>query len=100
VHHIVDNHLFDVLFYLFYSLACLRPTDHRVESEPAENFQDFNFEDIEQQQAGFEGSVLDAYCTYFWYLSIGLHASNLCHNCGNTYGSYLSMYYPCYPGLG
>jgi hypothetical protein len=23
-----------------------------------------------------------------------------CRNCGNTYVSYLSMYYPCYPGLG
>jgi hypothetical protein len=29
--------------------------DHRVESEPMENFQDFDFEDLEQQQAGFEG---------------------------------------------
>jgi hypothetical protein len=47
-----------------------------------------------------KASVLDAYCTYFLYLSIGLHASNLCWNCGNTYVSYLSMYYPCYPGFG
>jgi hypothetical protein len=29
--------------------------DHRVESEPPENFQDINFEDLDQQQAGFEG---------------------------------------------
>jgi hypothetical protein len=28
---------------------------HRVESEPVENFQDIDFEDLEQQQAGFEG---------------------------------------------
>jgi hypothetical protein len=47
-----------------------------------------------------KASVLDAYCTYFLYLSIGLHASNLCWNCGNTYVSYLSMYYPYYPGFG
>jgi hypothetical protein len=47
-----------------------------------------------------KASVLDACCTYFLYLSIGLHASNLCQNCGNTYVPYLSMYYPCYPGFG
>jgi hypothetical protein len=29
-------------------------------------------------------SVLDAHCIYFLYLSMGLHASNLCQNCGNT----------------
>jgi hypothetical protein len=29
--------------------------DHRVESEPVDNFQDINFEDLEHQQAGFEG---------------------------------------------
>jgi hypothetical protein len=45
-------------------------------------------------------SVLDACCTYFLYLSIGLHASNFCQNCGNTYVSYLSMYYPFYQDLG
>jgi hypothetical protein len=44
--------------------------------------------------------VLDACCTYLLYLSIGLHARNLWRNCGNTYVSYLSMYYPCYPGFG
>jgi hypothetical protein len=55
LHHIVDNHLFAVLFYLFCSIACFRPVDLRVESEPVENFQDINFEDPEQQQAGFEG---------------------------------------------
>jgi hypothetical protein len=54
LHNIVDNPLFDVLFYLFYSLACFRPADRRVESEPAENFQDINLEDLEQQQAGFK----------------------------------------------
>jgi hypothetical protein len=47
-----------------------------------------------------KASVLDACCTYFLYLSIGLHASNLCRNCGNAYVSYHSMYYPCYPGFG
>jgi hypothetical protein len=53
--HIIDNHLFAVLFYLFCSVACFWPDDLRVESEPVENFQDINFEDPEQQQAGFEG---------------------------------------------
>jgi hypothetical protein len=50
-----DNHLFVVLFYLFCSIACFQPADLRVESELLENFQDINFEDPEQQQAGFEG---------------------------------------------
>jgi hypothetical protein len=35
--------------------ACFRPTDRRVESEPVENFQDIYFENLMQQQAGFEG---------------------------------------------
>jgi hypothetical protein len=37
------------LIYFAY-IACFRPADRRVESEPVENFQD-----LEQQQAGFEG---------------------------------------------
>jgi hypothetical protein len=55
LHHIIDNHLFAVLFYLFYSIACFWPIDLRVESESVENFQDINFKEPEQQQAGFEG---------------------------------------------
>jgi hypothetical protein len=55
LHHIINNHLFAILFYLFCSLTCFRFIDHRVESEPPENFHDINFEDLEQQQAGFEG---------------------------------------------
>jgi hypothetical protein len=55
LHHIVDNPLFAALFYLFCSLACFWRTNHRVESELLENFQDINFEDLKQQQAGFEG---------------------------------------------
>jgi hypothetical protein len=52
--HIIGIPLFAVLFDLFYSLACFRPIDLRVESEPVENFQDLKFEDLEQP-AGFEG---------------------------------------------
>jgi hypothetical protein len=55
LHHIIDNPQFPILFYLFCSLACFRFIDHHVENELPENFQDINFEDIEQQQAGFEG---------------------------------------------
>jgi hypothetical protein len=55
LHHIVDNPQFPILFYLFYSLACFWPADRRVESVPVEDFQDINFEDLEQQQVGFEG---------------------------------------------
>jgi hypothetical protein len=42
-------------FVYYYSIACFRPADLRVESETMENFQDINFEDPEQQQAGIEG---------------------------------------------
>jgi hypothetical protein len=46
-----------LLFYLIYFIyvACFRPADRHVESEPVENFQDIDFKDLEQQQAGFEG---------------------------------------------
>jgi hypothetical protein len=54
-HHIIGIPLFAVLSDLFCSLACFRPTDCRVESKLPENLQDINFEDLEQQQAGFEG---------------------------------------------
>jgi hypothetical protein len=39
----------------FVHIAYFRPADRRVDSEPAENFQDINFEELEQQPAGFEG---------------------------------------------
>jgi hypothetical protein len=48
LHHIIDIPLFAVLFDLVCSLACFRPADYRVESELPENFQDINFEDLEQ----------------------------------------------------
>jgi hypothetical protein len=41
-------------FYLFCSIACFWPVDCQVESELSVNFQDINFEDLEQQQVGFE----------------------------------------------
>jgi hypothetical protein len=34
---------------------CFWHVDRRVESELPENFQDIDFEDLEQQRAGFEG---------------------------------------------
>jgi hypothetical protein len=55
LHYIVDNPLFAALFYLFCIFCLFQPADRRVESEPVENFQDIDFEDLEQQQAGFEG---------------------------------------------
>jgi hypothetical protein len=36
-------------------IACFRPIDRRVENKLPENFQDIDFEDLEQQQAEFEG---------------------------------------------
>jgi hypothetical protein len=41
------------LIYFVY-IACFRPGNRRVESEPVENFNDLNYEDLEQP-AGFEG---------------------------------------------
>jgi hypothetical protein len=56
LHHIVDNPLFAALFFIYFVyFACFWPADHRVESEPVENFQDIDFEDLKQQQVGFEG---------------------------------------------
>jgi hypothetical protein len=55
LHHIIDIPLFAILFDLVCSLACFWPADYCVESELPENFQDINFEDLEQQPAGFEG---------------------------------------------
>jgi hypothetical protein len=36
-------------------IAYFWPINRRVGSELIENFQDLNFEDLEQQEAGFEG---------------------------------------------
>jgi hypothetical protein len=36
-------------------IVCFRCFNSRVESELLENFQDIDFEDLEQQQAAFEG---------------------------------------------
>jgi hypothetical protein len=36
-------------------IACFCYIDHSVESELPENFKDIDFDDLEQQQAGFEG---------------------------------------------
>jgi hypothetical protein len=36
-------------------IACFGFTDHRVENELPENFQDVDFVDIEQLQVGYEG---------------------------------------------
>jgi hypothetical protein len=55
LHHIIDCPLFAILFDLVCSLACFWPADYRVESELPENFQDINFEVLEQQPARFKG---------------------------------------------
>jgi hypothetical protein len=45
--------LFCLVYFTY--IACFWPADRRVESKPVKNFQDLDFEDLEQQQAGFEG---------------------------------------------
>jgi hypothetical protein len=52
LHHIIKISLIAILLDLFY-VYCL--FNHHIESETPENFQDIDFEDLEQQQAGFEG---------------------------------------------
>jgi hypothetical protein len=42
-------------FIYFVYFAYFQSADRQVESEPVENFQDIHFEDLEHQQAGFEG---------------------------------------------
>jgi hypothetical protein len=46
-----------LLFCIIYSYCIVYfwPVDRRAESELPENFHDLDFEDIKQQQAGFEG---------------------------------------------
>jgi hypothetical protein len=44
--------LFCLIYFVY--IAYFHPADHRVESEPVENFQDLDFEDLEQPD-GFEG---------------------------------------------
>jgi hypothetical protein len=45
--------LFCLIYFVY--IACFWPVDHCIESEPPENFPDIDFEDLEQQQAGFKG---------------------------------------------
>ncbi len=47
-------------------IACFWPVDHCIESEPPENFPDIDFEDLEQQQAGFEGKC--PWCMLYLFL--------------------------------
>jgi hypothetical protein len=56
-HCIIILKFFYLLFYLIYFvyISYFRPIDRSVESELLVNFQDIDFEDLEQQQAGFEG---------------------------------------------
>jgi hypothetical protein len=44
--------VYDVRMQIFVYFWCV---DRRVERELPENFQDIDFKDLEQQQAGFEG---------------------------------------------
>jgi hypothetical protein len=44
---------------------------------------------LSSKKQDLKASVLGACCTYFLYLSIGLHVSMLCQNCWESYVSYL-----------
>jgi hypothetical protein len=45
--------MFCLIYFLY--IACFWHVVHRVESEPPVNFQDLDFEDLKQQQVGFDG---------------------------------------------
>jgi hypothetical protein len=45
--------LFCLIYFEYIAYFC--PVDRRVESELPKNFQNINFEDLEQQQVRFEG---------------------------------------------
>jgi hypothetical protein len=55
LHNLIEISLFSIFFDLFCVYCLFLAIDRRVESELIENFQDLDFEDLEQQQAGFEG---------------------------------------------
>jgi hypothetical protein len=49
------HHIIEIPLFYFCCIICFWPVDRRIEGEPPVNFQDIDFEDLEQQQAGFEG---------------------------------------------
>jgi hypothetical protein len=53
LHHIIKIPLFAILFDLFFVVLFVSSLSI-VESKLLENFQDLDFEDLEQQQAGYE----------------------------------------------
>jgi hypothetical protein len=59
-------------------IVCFWSIDGCVESELPENFHDIKFKILSSSKRDLKASVLDACCTYFLYLSIGLHASRIC----------------------
>jgi hypothetical protein len=91
------SEMFDVMF-IYCTVVCvsglllIQTCQHRIIHK--------TFRSKTLSSLSSKAGVLDTCCTYFLYLSIGLHASNLCRNCGNAYVSYLSMQYPCYLDFG
>jgi hypothetical protein len=55
LHHIIEIPLFAIFLVYSCCIVYFWHVDRRVESELPENFQDIDFEYLEQQQAGFEG---------------------------------------------
>jgi hypothetical protein len=49
--------------------ACFQLVDRHIESELPENFQDIDFEDLEPQQAGFEGKC-PSHILYLFLVSV------------------------------
>jgi hypothetical protein len=60
-------------------IACFRPIDCHVENELPEISKII----LNSSKWDLKASVLDAYCTYFLYLSIGLHSSMIVKIVGN-----------------
>jgi hypothetical protein len=66
-------------------ITCFWPIEHRVESELPENFQDIDFEDLEQQHVGFKEKVSLMHVVRISYSIYRNACYYCCQNCWNTY---------------
>jgi hypothetical protein len=84
-----------LMYCLFIVLWFVFPIDVDSDASTLDNLQEQDFEQFEQQ------GQCPCHILYLFLVSIyRIACYYFCWNCGNTYVSYLSMYYPCYLGLG
>jgi hypothetical protein len=59
LHHIVDNHLFAALFYLFCSLAFFWPADHRIEHDSPQEEEPFEIMVVAPERQEPQGAPIE-----------------------------------------